>query len=697
MTTRRRTFAAGCFALTVALILAGCTGGSHRATRVTLVPAGSLRMVAFDNCVDALAGLRTAAKASVGPYGLPGIGAAYAVGVDAAGGPVPPAAAGGALRAAAPATPAYSGTNTHEIGVDEPDLVKTDGHRIVTVSGGVLRVIDAATRTITGRLDLSPNSAQYPYAPINLLLDGDHALLLLDGYPIVYSAGPATGPAAGPATGPVASSGRSDPSGPAPISGPRLLLVDLAGQPRILATYTIDGGLVDARQIGDIVRVVIRSAPRISFPALAGTPTDAQRTIANRAVIAGTDASAWLPRYEVTQEGTTSRGHIACDALQRPASYTGANLLTVLTFDLAAGSFGDGDGISIAADGDTVYGTDTSLYVASDQRSLLTPMMAGGPAPAGGVAVAPSVPAARTGTEIYRFDISQPGRPRFVAGGHVPGYLVDQYALSEWNGLLRIATTTGTSWAAADGRPTGAQPSASAVYVLTPSGPVMRQVGVVDGLGKGERIYSVRFIGAVGYVVTFRQTDPLYTVDLSDPAHPRIRGAVQLTGYSAYLHPASDSRLIGIGQQADAQGHIGGTQVSLFDVADLTAPKRMSTFAIAGGQSAAEFDPHAFLYWPAANLVVVPLQTDAIGGAPPIGTGLTPTTPRTGALLLRMADTSITETGFISQPAEATKQIYSSNILRSLVIGSMLWTVSDTGAMATDITSLGRVAWIPFG
>src|SRR5712672_2208466 len=112
----------------------------------------------------------------------------------------------------------------------------------------------------------------------------------------------------------------------------------------------------------------------------------------------------------------------------------------------------------------------------------------------------------------------------------------------------------------------------------------------------------------VGYVVTFRQTDPLYTVDLSDPAQPRVRGSVALTGYSAYLHPTSDTRLIGIGRQADAMGHAGGTQVSLFDVSDLAAPTRLATFALAGAISSAEFDPHAFLYWPGSHLVVVPLQ-----------------------------------------------------------------------------------------
>src|SRR5260370_27272527 len=111
----------------------------------------------------------------------------------------------------------------------------------------------------------------------------------------------------------------------------------------------------------------------------------------------------------------------------------------------------------------------------------------------------------------------------------------------------------------------------------------------------------------VGYVVTFRQTDPLYTVDLSDPAQPRVRGSVALTGYSAYLHPASDTRLIGIGRQADAMGHVGGTQVSLFDASDLAAPMRLATVALAGARSSAEFDPHAFPSLPNSPLRAVPL------------------------------------------------------------------------------------------
>jgi hypothetical protein len=304
-------------------------------------------------------------------------------------------------------------------------------------------------------------------------------------------------------------------------------------------------------------------------------------------------------------------------------------------------------------------------------------------------------------TYIYRFDITQGGLPRFVAGGSVPGYPLDQYSLSEWNGYLRIATTTGTSWALADGAPAGAQTSSSAVYVLTTQGPVMRTVGQVTGLGIGERIYAVRFMGPAGYVVTFRQTDPLYTLDLSDPTHPRVRGTLALTGYSAYLHPVSATQLIGIGQQADKMGHIGGLQVSLFDVSDLASPARLATYALAGASSDAEFDPHAFLYWPGSQLVVVPLQGYGVvpAGAPMPAAGA-PSVPTSasGALVLRINGMSITEAGFISQPVSGSAgTVYGySPIERSLVIGQTLWTLSDAGLLASSLTTLKQQAWIPF-
>ena len=721
MTGQRPLLTVAALTLVAGLGLVGCSGGPG-SSRTSDPPAGSMSLVAFQSCDDALTGLRHAADASVGPYGLPGQSVAFAA--DAAA-PGARAAAGSdaAPRAAMPpgvalstdtTTPAYSGTNNHEAGVDEPDLVKTDGHRIVTVSHDVLRVIDVSTGRVAGRLDISGADVQYRYSVANILLDGDHALVLVNTPAVMYG-GPvmsggfadgagAVAPAV-PGTDSAAPAPKNGHPVPSPVSGPRLLLVDLTGQPRILASYAIDGGLVDARQIGGIARVVIRSAPRIAFPQQQGHMSDAERIAANRAVIGHAGLADWLPRFEVTAGGTTHRGQVPCTDVRRPAVYTGTNLLTVLTFDLGSDKLGTGQPVTIAADGDTVYATGTSLYIASDQRwrMPMMPMPARpGAAPAEEGDAPPdtmSTPAAVPPTIIYRFDISHAGRPAYLASGSVPGYLVDQYAMSESGSYLRVATTTGTSWAEADGRPANAVTSESAVYVLSTAGPTMRQVGHVGGLGRGERIYSVRFLGPIGYVVTFRQTDPLYTVDLSDPRQPQIRGEVALTGYSAYLHPASDSRLIGVGRQADAQGHVGGTQVSLFDVSDLSAPSRVATFAISNGQSTAEFDPHAFLYWPAMKIVVVPLQTYGMyGSTTPGNPGVpNPGGASSGVLILRVDDSGLTEVGFVSQPTDSSVGYPGSvGIERSLVIGQTLWTLSGAGAMATDLTDLRQLTWIPF-
>ena len=141
----------------------------------------------------------------------------------------------------------------------------------------------------------------------------------------------------------------------------------------------------------------------------------------------------------------------------------------------------------------------------------------------------------------------------------------------------------------------------------------MTQVGQVGGLGQGERVYAVRFIGNDGYVVTFHQVDPLYTLDLSDPAHPQVLGELTIPGYSAYLHPIGDNLLLGIGQDVGPNNEPTGTQVSLFDVTDLKHPTRLFHYSLGQGWSSAESDHHAFLYWPATNLVVVPFGQQAVG------------------------------------------------------------------------------------
>jgi Beta propeller domain len=202
-------------------------------------------------------------------------------------------------------------------------------------------------------------------------------------------------------------------------------------------------------------------------------------------------------------------------------------------------------------------------------------------------------------------------------------------------------------------------------------------------------------------VVTFRQADPLYTLDLSDPAQPRLAGELRVRGYSAYLDPIDTTHLIGVGQDANALGQTRGTQISLFDVSDLIAPDRLAVYHLQFGHSEAEFDPHAFLFWPASRLLVIPVQlpsaiTPGPGSTPVPPGGPTPLWPISEAVVLQVGNQSITELGTITHPAVPGFP-GGGQIRRSLVIGDTLWTLSDTGLKANELTTLAPLAWVPFG
>jgi hypothetical protein len=512
--------------------------------------------------------------------------------------------------------PDYSGTNVHEPGVDEPDIVKTDGSRIITLTNDVLHVVDVTSRRLTGELPLPGHLG----APAELLLRGDRALVLFPSTPVPT---------------------RAAWTDQQPYTSD-VVLVDLSGRsPRLAGTLTVDGSLIDARQVGAAARVVVRSTPRVD----AGNP----------AAIDMATISDWLPRFSLSVDGRTRSGRVDCRQIRRPPHYSGLTMLTVYSLDLDAPSLAIGAPATVVADGEVVYGTGTSLYIAADDRWMA--VESGGQ---------PALTASSTHTQIYKFDVSKPGLPVFEASGEVPGSLINQYAMSEYDSKLRVVTTTVRT--GLDG-PSPAT-SESALHVLQQQGEALIEVGRLEGLGKGEQVHSVRFVGPTGYVVTFRQTDPLYVVDLRDPANPAAVGELKLTGYSAYLHPAGDGRLIGVGQEATARGRVLGTQVSLFDVRDPSKPDLLARYQLNGGHSETEVDPHAFLYWPKTGLVLIPV-----------------TPSWNGALALTIDGATIRELGRVGPGRQ---------IRRSLVIGDTLWTVTETGLGANQVTTLTGEGWIPF-
>ncbi|MEV3922198.1 beta-propeller domain-containing protein [Actinomadura coerulea] len=306
-----------------------------------------------------------------------------------------------------------------------------------------------------------------------LLLSGDRVLVLTRQARAVPFERPVPG---GPAPGrPL----------PEPTQTTRLTLVDLSGKPKVAGTMTSGADYLDARQTGSTVRVVVKSQPRIHFP---GGDGGKKATAANREAVWKAPLDAWLPSFAV-EGGATYR--TPCDQVSRPSSYAGSSMLTVLTLDLAKG-LGDPRPVAVTADGSTVYGNGKSLYITGTPPQLFA---------------WPRKKAVEPRTDIYKFDVRGSGRPGYVASGSVKGFLLNQYSMSEHEGNLRLAATTSRN-------EPGSEASQSSVYVLAQHGARLDQAGRLDGLGKGERIHSVRFIGATGYVVTYRRTDPLYAATL---------------------------------------------------------------------------------------------------------------------------------------------------------------------------------------
>ncbi len=215
----------------------------------------------------------------------------------------------------------------------------------------------------------------------------------------------------------------------------------------------------------------------------------------------------------------------------------------------------------------------------------------------------------QTTTVIHRFQIML-GQMLYKGSGEVPGFLINQFALDEFQGYLRVATT---SWnretEVLDSEPQETWVQSSNIFILNPE---MQIEGALTGLAPGESIYSVRFMGTTGYLVTFWKVDPLFVIDLSNPSAPQLQGELEIPGYSDYLHPLGDGQLLGIGKdvaQDETWWWYQGLKLSIFNATDPYQPKELTRLVIGvrGTESYALHDHKAVLVDLERHLLVIPI------------------------------------------------------------------------------------------
>ena len=541
-----------------ALLVGAFVAGGHTGPAGTRPSAGSdVRPAAFQadldpasSCDELLRSYQDRGTAQVTKWGwlrtwayaLDGVATINRAGV-------PQRAAAGAKLADQGAS--ATGTNVQETGVDEPDTVKTDGTRLVRLRGDDLETYDAS-----GTRMRAVSTLRLPrFDAGEILLDGDTVVAI--GTDQVSPTDQMTGQR----------------------RGSRVVTVSLADadNPEITSDVAYSSRVISARQHGSVVRLVLSDG----LPALDFAPLDpkgaraADALTVNREAIAATTIDDWLPTYDA---GDGPRRLLDCTDVAIPPDDLGLDTISVVGVDTADATHPQAIGLAGATE--IAYESDNHLYLAASPAGgdCIDCFTADGPVGAG-----PS------GTShVFEFDLDGTTASH-VASGEIEGTIADRWSMDEADDVLRVAVG-----------PSSETGSYNSVVTLRRSGTDLAEIGRVDGLGPGEQIKSVRWFDDLAIVVTFRQVDPLYSVDLSEPSSPSLIGELKIPGYSEYLHPLGDDRLLGIGY--DGRGR--DAQIALFDAGDLADVRRDDVVVLRATQSIATQDPRAFTWLPDRDTVL---------------------------------------------------------------------------------------------
>ncbi len=575
----------------------------------------------------------------------------------------------------------FSGTNNQEGGVDEADFVKTDGDYIYVLfgdqyyyysygygghlDGGRLHILSVPE---VGEVEYLSNATVEGW-PREMLLSGDRMAVYSDlsVWDLVYTEeehpllpyllhdsaneGGAQNSAPG-GSGFVADTASYSSDSFRVNSLSKLTIFGLGNRtaPQVERELYMEGWYQTAREVNGTVRMV--SQGYLDIPGLVYRPEfpaeyvndyldgDNEKTLTartlnlwkeaindtivqNEAIIDATDLDELIPRVYELQGGNITIHSFTdaadCQDFVIAKDGTSSSVTSIMTLDL------ESDDLSFEAD--HVMSNWATIYASADMLVIAEMANDWWWFCCGEEDEDSSNVEYYEATNLHAFDISQSGETSYIGSGRVNGTILDQFSLSEHNGFLRVATTTGQwgRWWLSAEEQSGPE---NHVFVLeqlmhaagsTEPSTELNVVGHVGGIAVGERIWSSRFVGDRGYLVTFRNVDPLWTLDLSDPTNPQVIGELEVPGVSTYIHPLDENHLLTIGIAGDKNGlDWGSTQLSLFDVTDFADPKLASKLELSPvpddekhgwnwAWSEATYEHKAFQYW--NGQLAIPLST----------------------------------------------------------------------------------------
>ena len=647
----------------------GCSGSSAPTESIDLTNA-SLRRA--QSCSDLTAALRDDARSKMNRrvdaevrairegYSYYGYGGEGDFGGAPMAGAASPATQNGA-SGAAPA-PSHSNTETQVEGVDEADIVKADGTRLYVLHGQKFLMVDAwpaPSLATAGSIDIEGE-------PSEMFVASGKAVVFstVDGAPVYAAAGITPRPAyddsyGGPGGyygggGGVGFAGTPAVSGGTgggyaigaanPLTKVTVLALDGATA-RVTRELYFEGSYLSSRRVGTKVRIVLEGGahgPALDYdpvlpstssgptmPALAAQPAADQIAMwealraKNEAAIAATTYADWVPSGFTKDDAGLRSTPGACGDFYVPtAGTTESGMTQIEAIDLDAPADPPRSATIVGAV-ETVYGDTSSMVLAG--RAYVDPWtlrQTFGGLPSGVSKVVQPV-TTMSYTHLHLFDLSiDPSQPLYVASGTVPGDVKDQFSLDQKDGRVRVTTTEQRSGPA---RTDGKQNQVSHVFVLENDSGRLALKGDAGEIAPGEQLYATRYVGDKAYVVTWHVTDPLFVIDLADPAHPTVLGQLQIPGFSEYMHPLDATHLLTIGRETDMTGHQHttggywyGLAIQIFDVTDPLSPKLQQKYVYDGGDyatSEATQDHKAFTYFDDRKLLAFPYVRQSGYGA----------------------------------------------------------------------------------